>query len=95
MLVDQVFKMKVFDWIYTHYSRQYWACAFYDCQIQIYSLVTCLITVINKSEGWNQLKGRMQSRYSEQEQSHDQAADMKLVVIKTHAVLAVAMAVKP
>ena len=33
-------------------------------------------------------------RDSEQEQPHDQAADFKLAGIKTHAVLAVAMAVK-
>ena len=33
-------------------------------------------------------------RDSEQEQSHDQAADLKLTVIKTHAVLVVAIAVK-
>ena len=29
---------KPIDWIYTHRNSQYWVCAFYDRQIQIFSL---------------------------------------------------------
>ena len=70
-----------------------WTCAFYDRQIQIWSLVMWLITTISKlwsMESTKRTFWRMWSRDSEQEQSHDQTSDLKLAVIKTHAILAIA-----
>ena len=83
--------------IYTHSSSQY---AFYDCQIQVCSLVMWLITAINKSWRMDLTEGtswRMLNTVEIQSKSSHTTNcrfEIKLAFVKTRSVLAVAMAVK-